>query len=595
MGNESILEQILVRFGVDTSALQSGFNQAKGTSGDLMKSFTQLTGITLGVGAAIAGASRFVRASIDDYSNLARETRSLSNLTGMQAEQSSTLIAVMDDLELDINSVTGAMQFAARNGFNPTLDNLIALSQRYQSIQDPAQRTNLLFQTFGRSGADLALFLSQDVSELRAMEEQIQGTAQVMSQEGVDGYERYYAALDTVSDRWLNLKLQLAEDIFIPVATNVLNGVDAILWAVTDMGDQVRGVYDIHNEEMITTTSNYSDYTAEMLRAARASGLFTENIPLMTYYLNRQADGLHLSGTAQDRLNNFMIEANILSETQYYNAQLFRTISADMYGDAKGSADEYVDSLIDVNSYTANALQSALDLRGGFESLNDLDLNLAETILDEMDQVAFAAAGGGQLQAARDAINAALTSGGITAEQANAMFSELYVKAMALEVDLNNMTLYEAALEIRDQLGIPLQEAYDLLEAVNDDFASIPDEVHSTIFITEIRNAIQGGAVWTVSDTAAAYTAVTGQSAGTQSGGGQNSSGGEFRAGGGDINAFMPYWVGEEGPELVIPTQSGTVIPADQSARMASSYGGPSAREIGYETAIQLQRLGGLG
>lgn len=39
----------------------------------------------------------------------------------------------------------------------------------------------------------------------------------------------------------------------------------------------------------------------------------------------------------------------------------------------------------------------------------------------------------------------------------------------------------------------------------------------------------------------------------------------QARAGGGDISANEPYWVGEQGPELVVPRSSGTVIPHGQS------------------------------
>jgi hypothetical protein len=39
---------------------------------------------------------------------------------------------------------------------------------------------------------------------------------------------------------------------------------------------------------------------------------------------------------------------------------------------------------------------------------------------------------------------------------------------------------------------------------------------------------------------------------------------------GGPMDAGQPYWVGEKGPELVIPKVDGTVIPADVSAALAA-------------------------
>lgn len=56
------------------------------------------------------------------------------------------------------------------------------------------------------------------------------------------------------------------------------------------------------------------------------------------------------------------------------------------------------------------------------------------------------------------------------------------------------------------------------------------------------------------------------------------------RASGGSIQAGNPYIVGEEGPELVIPSQSGTVIPARQTA---SVLGGSAATATGGVTIYQ--------
>lgn len=45
------------------------------------------------------------------------------------------------------------------------------------------------------------------------------------------------------------------------------------------------------------------------------------------------------------------------------------------------------------------------------------------------------------------------------------------------------------------------------------------------------------------------------------------------RASGGPVTGGVPYLVGERGPELVIPSQSGTVIPADQTVSMMNQRG----------------------
>lgn len=52
------------------------------------------------------------------------------------------------------------------------------------------------------------------------------------------------------------------------------------------------------------------------------------------------------------------------------------------------------------------------------------------------------------------------------------------------------------------------------------------------------------------------------------------------RATGGPTTANRPYWVGEEGPEIVIPSASSTVIPADLSSSIASGQGGNGSQPM---------------
>ncbi len=43
------------------------------------------------------------------------------------------------------------------------------------------------------------------------------------------------------------------------------------------------------------------------------------------------------------------------------------------------------------------------------------------------------------------------------------------------------------------------------------------------------------------------------------------------RAVGGPVSAFRPYWVGERGPELMVPERNGRVLTAEQSRQLTSS------------------------
>jgi TP901 family phage tail tape measure protein len=58
----------------------------------------------------------------------------------------------------------------------------------------------------------------------------------------------------------------------------------------------------------------------------------------------------------------------------------------------------------------------------------------------------------------------------------------------------------------------------------------------------------------------------------------------EKRAAGGPIRAGHPYLVGEEGPELVVPDLSGTVIPADLTAKVMAGVSAPAASQMSTST-----------
>lgn len=62
------------------------------------------------------------------------------------------------------------------------------------------------------------------------------------------------------------------------------------------------------------------------------------------------------------------------------------------------------------------------------------------------------------------------------------------------------------------------------------------------------------------------------------------------RAGGGDINAGMPYWVGERGPELVVPRNNGTVIPSGKTGDGGNVYH-IDARGASLEAVQELRKM----
>jgi len=60
-----------------------------------------------------------------------------------------------------------------------------------------------------------------------------------------------------------------------------------------------------------------------------------------------------------------------------------------------------------------------------------------------------------------------------------------------------------------------------------------------------------------------------------------------FRAEGGPVNSGSPYMVGEKGPELFVPSSSGSIVP---NGAMGSSGGGPGGVTVNYNIAAGVSR-----
>jgi hypothetical protein len=72
---------------------------------------------------------------------------------------------------------------------------------------------------------------------------------------------------------------------------------------------------------------------------------------------------------------------------------------------------------------------------------------------------------------------------------------------------------------------------------------------------------------------------------------GQGSVGFEKRAKGGPVSAGQPYLVGEQGPELVVPSGNGTVIPAGKTASMMGGGMGGGGMTINITTGADPQAV----
>lgn len=172
-------------------------------------------------------------------------------------------------------------------------------------------------------------------------------------------------------------------------------------------------------------------------------------------------------------------------------------------------------------------------------------------------------------------------------------------KALGRELEKTEREQVEAAVEGKQRSDDQLKQFNDLKTAAEKNATQIEDiyknaaqsiqGAFSDFFfdvmqgdLSDLATSFKRTIDRMVADLLAAklFQAVGGIGNGTAAGGGLSGLFGSLfggisgRATGGPIAANTPYWVGEQGPEIVVPKASGTVIPADLSAAVASGQSG---------------------
>jgi len=148
------------------------FNQGLGETAkktdQAMAGFKDFTKV-LGAGAAaIFTVSKGLDATIGSYVQYGQQVRELSTNLGISTEETSRLIQVSDDFKISVEEVRTSLQLAAKNGFEPSVENLAKLADRLKAMESPTERAAELSKIFGRNWAVLNPLLAEGGDALRA-------------------------------------------------------------------------------------------------------------------------------------------------------------------------------------------------------------------------------------------------------------------------------------------------------------------------------------------------------------------------------------------------------------------------------------------
>jgi hypothetical protein len=233
---------------------------------DLVKNKLASMGNTAGMVGAIAVTAGVAMATAlfkaaDAAQTYDQQVKELMLRTGGTADETSRLIQVIDDVGIEYGTLQTAMKFAVKNGIEPNIQSLAALSDQYKALKSPVEQGQFLLEKFGKSGMEMTRAMDMGGAALLRMGASMKGGL-ILTEANIAASERYRVTLDNLDDTANGLQISLGNKV-IPVFDDILKVVTANINAV----DEFSGVF-AQLDNIMKVFPNGAD------RAAQAMKLF---------------------------------------------------------------------------------------------------------------------------------------------------------------------------------------------------------------------------------------------------------------------------------------------------------------------------------
>lgn len=568
--------------------------------------------IGIGLAAAFAGAVGLGKKLIDTNDQLYKMARraeglnvSVKFLSGM-SEQADDLGVNLQQVAVVLGTLNRQIATAQRGsatakgmfaefGIDPakaksTEAVFLAIADSVRKYGLNAKRAGILTQIFGASGKDIVPILQQGADAIRANNDAMAKTGQIITDKSVPQITALYNATDAIGDSFTalrnNLVVQLA-----PALVGLANHVNNALGSMD--ADKVSG---------FTSVINTLARSALVLGGAFVTAGHAIGATLAA--AGRAGHALFFETDIRHPIDSFKALGAAFTDT----TNIFKEFGEDTAKQWKKLAQEITDFGNKAAAATAKVgkgVPPSITPPGSATPLaKDTSTADHKKIMDQLQREAHALDGIYKS-------NIASINGVTAAEQA---FNERMAGANALlqEGRINWQQYDNIAQDALQNLNSTGSETFDKLKSTGVDFAQSMQYAFGSLvdsFASGIANMLEGGKLgfkailkeflkmvekmiieWLILK---AIMGIGGAMGGTANGtdfasflyrGGQMAPG---RAIGGPVSAGTTYLVGEKGPELFTPSSSGTITPNSQ-LRTSSSAGG-----ITYNMALTVNNNGG--
>jgi hypothetical protein len=428
-----------------------------------------VAGAFIGMGVAVAGALSKAVSEAQDYD---QQIKGLMVSTGASADQTSRMVQVLDDAGIEFNTVTKAMKEMAKDGTEPSIEEIASLSDEFLKLQTGAERGQFLLDKFGKSGLDMARAMALGGDAIRQMNAAQQGGL-ILTEEAIQQSEEYRKNVDELSDAWRGFKIAVGNEV-IPVINEAVSETKK------------------YNEVMQDQILMYGDL-------GERGNRYRTNLEMVKLATYEARDAANAHADALDGTLSPAIEGTV-----------------DDLGDLQKANKDVVSAIMDITkAYQDSAAAGSAASR---QRLIDLSLEKIEML----DGVAgFSAA------EQEKALAFAQTAGVVEASAIREV----------LAIDSVSSAIANGTMKASDMKGV--------LQSLTNHTWSVQVAVQMQ-GLENLRSTLAGNAAANPNRT-------------YQVGG---------RAAGGSVNAGTPYMVGERGPELIVPSSNGNVVPNNQMGGM---------------------------
>ncbi len=208
-------------FIADSSRVNGSLNSIEGNAKKTSMSVTDLrSSFQLAADAArIAGEVWQNTAGV--AVDLANDVRSLRDVTGQSAEESSRLIQVLDDYKITVEDADKATKKLASEGMEFNIQTLARLSDEFLKLNPGVERTTFLYDNFGKSGDKFAEIMLQGGDAILAANDAISKNL-VLSDKQLKAARDYEKALDDTTDSITGLKVAIGNEL-LPIGNDLLS------------------------------------------------------------------------------------------------------------------------------------------------------------------------------------------------------------------------------------------------------------------------------------------------------------------------------------------------------------------------------------